>query len=1203
MNPTDSVQELNVLTVALHGTNLIEASAGTGKTWTITGLFVRLLLELGLNVDQILVVTYTNAATAELRDRIRKRLFETLDALKTGASKDPFCDRIIQGYAQPSARMKAIRRLDRALRGFDEAAIFTIHGFCQRVLTESPFESGIDFEFELMPDESELIREIVADFWRAQLTQATGLWAEYLIALNHDPNSLAATLGRHAGKARLNLIPTLGTQVSGASEDLLMDRFHAARSIWQKDHVEIKTLLSTNKALNRNKFRKSSLEKWYAEQDCYFEAKQPSIPWPEKLDRFTAKLIQASCKNALSPPQHVFFDTCESLLDALEQVNSDFYSRWANIKVQLLEYCNRELPRRKLEVQCLSYNDLLNRLDQALSTNNDINLAQSVRNRYPAALIDEFQDTDPVQYNIFRSVYLDQPNPVVFVGDPKQAIYRFRGADIYSYLQARQSATNVYSLKTNRRSVPWLIDAVNALFERSAAPFLSEQIAYPNAQAADDSKTELLVENDRTQPFRILLTPQAKGKGDSSIALKKVQINALACGGTANKIAQLLNSAEQGAAMLVNGDDSRPLNGGDIAILVGTHRQGQLMQRALAERDIASVRHGQESVFQCNEAQELYITLKAIAKPTHEPLVKAALITELSGISANQLAELEGEANRWEKTLDLFRNFNDQWQNQGFMPMFRCWFNTQRIAQNLSCYRDGERRLTNVLHLGELLQSAQIGNPGGERLLTWLAGNIYNPKTDDESTLLRLESDAMRVKIVTIHSSKGLEYPVVFCPFLWDAGARAPDRESVEFHDPDDNHQITLDLGSENFEHHAKIAANETFAEKLRLLYVGLTRAKNRCYVVWGGVPSRRGNIASSALAWLLHGPRNAVDDPLATMQDIIAKLDRQKIEQDLASLVATAPHAIAVQNVALDIIQYKSKQLPVNQLRCAYSTRRRLEPSWTMNSFSGMAHDHPSEQPDYDRVDLSNSEEPDSDSIFAFPRGAIPGTCLHSILEDWDFVSTDTVALQRLIEEKLFAHGIDEKWTDTVLNTVRSTLQAPLGKTQIKLAELAEKHRLTELEFCFPLDEFNLGRFQRILSDSDSGMSSEFINVSKRLGSTQFNGYMKGFIDLVFEAEGRFYIVDYKSNWLGNSLSNYSPTQLIRPLAQHHYYVQYLIYTVAMHRYLSSRMQNYNYENHFGGVFYMFLRGVSATSTSGIYHTVPSYPLVRSLDKLMSVG
>ena len=1203
MNNTDSVQELDVLSVALHGTNLIEASAGTGKTWTITGLFVRLLLEQDLKVDQILVVTYTNAATAELRDRIRKRLFETLDALKTGGSKDPFCDRINQCYTQPSERAKAIRRLDRALRGLDEAAIFTIHGFCQRVLTESPFESGIDFEFELMPDESELIREIVDDFWRGQIAQATGLWADYLIALNHDPDTLAITLGRHVGKPRLNLLPTAGTQHANDNEDLLMDLFQTARSIWQKDHAEIKILLLTDKALNRNKFRKSSLEKWCAEQDNYFDSKQPALPWPEKLDRFTSKFIQASCKNAQSPPQHVFFDACESLLDALERANSDFYSKWSQCKVQLLEYCNRELPRRKLELQCLSYNDLLNRLDQALSTNNGADLAQSIRKRYPAALIDEFQDTDPVQYNIFRSVYLNQPNPVVFVGDPKQAIYRFRGADIYSYLQARRSATNVYSLKTNRRSVPWLIDAVNALFGRSVAPFLSEQIAYPKAQAADDSKTELIVDSNLAQPFRVLLMPRATENDDSRSALKKVQISTLACGGTANEIVRLLNSAEQGAAMLVGGDDSRPLHGGDIAILVGTHRQGQLMQHALSERGVANVRHGQESVFQSNEAQELYVILKAVAKPSHEPFVKAALITELSGLSAHQLAELESETNRWEKTLDLFRNLNDQWRKQGFMPMFRCWFNTQRIAQNLSYYRDGERRLTNILHLGELLQGVQLGNPSCEGLLAWLADNIYKPKTDDESTLLRLESDATRVKIVTIHSSKGLEYPVVFCPFLWDAGVRSQDRDSVEFHDPNNNHQSTLDLGSDAFEYHAKLAANERFAEQLRLLYVGLTRAKNRCYVVWGAVPSRRGNLTNSAFAWLLHGPRNAVDDPLATMQDISAKLDRSKIEQDLASLVAAAPHAIAVQTVELEMNQYKSKQAHVDQLRCAPSTRGVLEPSWTMNSFSGMAHDYPSEKPDYDRVDLTEPEEPDSDSIFAFPRGAIPGTCLHSILENWDFVSTDTVALKQLIEEKLFAHGIDEEWANTVLNTVRSTLQAPLGKTQIRLAELPAKHRMTELEFCFPLDDFSLGHFRQILSDPDLEVMGEFISASKRLSSSQFDGYMKGFIDLVFEAEGRFFIIDYKSNWLGNSLANYSPTQLIHPMAQHHYYVQYLIYTVATHRYLRSRLQNYNYADHFGGVFYMFLRGVSANSASGIFHTLPSYKLVRSLDELMSVG
>jgi len=1197
---TDLAPELDVLTVPLSGINLIEASAGTGKTWTITGLYVRLLLERGLDIDQILVVTYTKAATAELRERIMQRLSDTRQAMKNGASDDPFCGRLIQQYPNSSDRAVVIRRLDHAIGSFDEAAVYTIHSFCQRVLNDSPFESGIEFEFELMPDESELIGKIIEDFWRLEISQASGIWADYLLQKNESPEKLAISLRGYTGKPYLKIIPSPKTTITTDIEQRALGQFENARLIWQHDRSLIESLLLDSPTLNRNKYRPNSIHKWCLELDNFFTLQTISLDWPRGLDKFTTTSLSEGCKKKLSPPEHGYFNACALLLDTLQTLKDLYTEKWVATRVRLLNYCNRELETRKLASQHLSYNDLLNRLNQALCAKFGAKLGKSIRNQYRAALIDEFQDTDPVQYNIFKTIYFGQSRPVVFVGDPKQAIYGFRGADVFSYLQARQTAANIYSLKTNRRSSPALIGAINKLFMASPNPFITPDISYPKALAVDQSSNKLRVEKDVLAPFRILRTPSDSHEPNHAVPRNKTDHIALACQITVDEITALLNQAQQGSATLTVDGHRRALHGGDIAILVGTHRQAQSMQHVLSVKQIPSVRHGQESVFQTLEAYELYSVLQSVAKPASEALIKATLITELVGFTANEISQLQDQTKNWEDHLDSFRHLNQLWQNHGFTAMFRRWFDTYQVATNLADYQDGERRLTNILHLAELLQVAQREHPGCDSLLKWLANNIRSPEGGDESTLLRLESDAERVKIVTIHSSKGLEYPVVFCPFLWDGSLGSNRTDSVEFHDPSDNYRSLIDLGSNRFEQHKNYAEKEKFAENLRLLYVGLTRAKHRCYVVWGTLPTRRNGLAASAFAWLLHGPRQAVNEPLDAMGKIARKLDCERIDQALKNLTDSAPQSISVIATDLPTTKFETKVSKTEKLRCAKFHRKSLIPAWRMSSYSGLTSGLDSETSDYDPIDQRADEPPDEMSIFSFPRGAVAGTCLHSILESWDFQSSAITLLQRLVQHKLYAHGIATDWTHSVSNSLLLLLNKPLGENEIKLKDLDLSERLVELEFCFPLKNFSFYKLKKILSEPSSQLPNVFIRASQDLSFEHFNGYMKGYIDLVFESNKRFYIVDYKSNWLGNGIADYAPNRLFMPMAQHHYYIQYLIYSIGLHRYLACRIPDYSYDQHFGGIFYLFLRGIGEDGPNGIFETKPSYALIRQMDDLM---
>jgi exodeoxyribonuclease V beta subunit len=1190
-------EPFDVFEASLDCPTLIEASAGTGKTWAIGGLYARLVVQSGLTVEKILVVTYTKAATAELSGRIRAKLAETLAAFKGQASDDPFCANYPEKFTDTAL---AVQRLTQALRCFDDAAIFTIHGFCQRVLAESAFESGMEFDAELLPDENELLREIIDDYWRREVQPASGRWVGFLLDEGQSPDGWLAEMAPHIGKQSFLALSPLPAPGDAAAAEAAFDAaFAAARSLWLAQRDEIGKLLLEHPGLNRNSYKKASLAVWFAEFDVWFaDAAAAGLQVPDKLVKLTPGAFKVNAGH--SAPQHAFFDACAALCAAANETRAVFDNRLKTLKAALLRYCEAELPKRKAARRQLSYHDLLNRLHDALHAPHGEHLAQALRKRYPAALIDEFQDTDPVQYGLFRRLYCGQALPVFFVGDPKQAIYGFRGADVYTYLQAYGDTQARTTQNTNQRSSRALVTAVNALFDGAvhARPFLVENIVYRSVEATQRPLGTLeidgidSIDGDAEAALRFRLLGTRDGK-----ALGKGEAGQLAARDCATEIARLLDLAAQGKARLCKGNACEPLNGGNIAVLVPSHRQGRLMQEELARRRVPSVRYGQENVFSAPEAAELETLLIAVSEPGRDTLVRAALATGLGGMSAAAIFALGEDARAAERVFDDFRRYHELWRDHGFMRFFRAWLEEQTVAQRLLCLPDGERRLTNLLHLAELLQVESHARQGMSALLGWLARAIRDPRGDDEGALLRLESDAARVRIVTIHAAKGLEYPLVFCPFLWDGKLLPKNRDAVTFHDPDANQRPTLDLGSPEIETHRAHAALEALAEKLRLLYVALTRAQHRCVVTWGHV----GEMENSALAWLLHGPGRETGDALAFMSGKFAAADATLVAAELHEYVARTAGCALIEAACDDERRHLAPSAPAPALT-VLPFQRALQAGWRMTSFSALSAGRHSEAPDYDATGNGAPEAAPAADIFAFPRGAQAGTCLHAIFEGWDFARRDTAALQGWVAEQLRAHFIDEKWTAVVAQTVQATLDAPLDDSGMRLRETGATQRLAEMGFVFPLAGLDVARLRDLLADAAPDVAPEYAAAARHLDFRRVEGYMMGFIDLVFEARGRYYLADYKSNWLGATAACYAPPLLVQAMAANHYYLQYLIYCVALHRHLRARLADYDYQRHFGGVYYLFLRGIGS-GTNGIYHNRPDVRLIEALDRLMEEG
>jgi exodeoxyribonuclease V beta subunit len=1192
---------LNLQTSSFRGRSLIEASAGTGKTWTLTALYARLLLEQQLNVSQILVVTYTTAATAELRERIRAKLAELLAVYEGTPSDDSFLTELHQRHPGPEAK----RRLLLAVHGFDEAAIFTIHGFCQRALQDATFEAGGDFDSELTQDDREVLDALLSDAWRHELAQADPAWACYLVKQKITPAWLRQRLRQHLGKPYLRIEPR--TIVSGQQLSAASAQWAPAAQLWHSGGAALIEELLAHGGLSQSTHKLAKFAQWAAELDSYFADPAALFEAPEALAKLGSAALLKATKKGQVAPSSLIGAAFDDLLAALELALPEGAERLIALQVRLLDQLNIELPARKAAQRLLAFDDLLNRLNEALHGPVGVDLAATLRSRYPLALIDEFQDTDPVQYQIFDRIY---PLPVAtdesrsspstgdlcFVGDPKQAIYGFRGADLNTYKQARAAAERSYDLPFNYRSTPELIGALNLLFDRPQ-PFAEDGLSYPQVSAGKKARAQLVLpslqEADEA-PLSLLWLgdePLSKGRAD--------QLAAVDC---AQRIATLLAASATGQAYFDQAGERTPLKGGDIAVLVASHREAASIASELASRGVPSVRRGRDSVWACEEAGELAAVLAAYCEPSREGVLRYALATRLLGHDGAYLARCLDEVAVWDAERDKADDYHQLWQQQGFMRAFRLWLDKESVAETLLASIDGERRLTNLLHLAELLQTESLQRPGLAALLSWFNAQRASEGAGEDA-VLRLESDAERVQIVTIHTSKGLEYPLVFCPFLWNGKLLGKFTDSARCHAEDG--QPLLDLGSAQLDARLQIARREQFAEKLRLTYVALTRARDRLWLHWGPVAVPKTvkssgllpdeGLHSSALAWLLHGRELPGEDALQELGGYLNERSGAALAAEVDQLVAASHGRIGRQALLLAEAQAGGEQRaqPPAQLQ---KFQRSLYSRWRVGSFSGLAAGMHTEAADRDGLQLPDASEPGS-GFYGFPRGARAGTCLHAILEDW---ARGKGELSNLVAAGLVAHGIDATlWGEIAQQQLQRVLDCDLDGNGLSLAALTPTRRLPELGFTFPVGELQVQRLRAILSDPAYGLAEPLREAASRLEFDNLKGYLKGFIDLTFEHGGRWYILDYKSNWLGPDASYYGGERLVQALAGEHYYLQYLIYLVALRRFLRQRFSDFS-DDQLGGAFYLFLRGMPE---AGVYFARPSDALLDALDQLFAEG
>ncbi|MHB8809286.1 MAG: exodeoxyribonuclease V subunit beta [Desulfobulbaceae bacterium] len=1173
------MHSFNPLTISLAGRQLIEASAGTGKTFSLALLFLRLILEQGLEAEQILVVTFTNAATEELRGRIRARLREALDILEGAAAKkegDLLAGLLVSLKDPDESR----RRLLDTLTRMDEAAIYTIHGFCQRMLQEQAFEAGTAFTVEFIESEQLLRREIVEDFWRQRFYPASAEEAEWATACWQDPDGLLQDLKGFLARPEVTYVPVITVRELHDLQEQAESRWLEVRAAWLQGREEVTAILHDDPCLSRNKsngYGGESLVRIIEGMEQL--AARENMAWllPKGVELLAASVMACNLKGKKIRPAHPFF----TLFDAWQQLQHQFTrAARAHTLAAVHRFLQFELTRRKQEQNVLYFDDQLSRLAGALAGGEGRLLARRIRSRFRVALVDEFQDTDPLQYRIFQSLFGREPDPGLFmIGDPKQSIYSFRGAAIFAYIRARREtpAGAAHTMDTNYRSTPAMVRAVNRLFGRRPHFVFAEIEFNPVKAGLGVEERQLLVEGAVVAPLQVQMLPLALAAANKPTIAKDRAAEAAAAW-TAREIARLLLLGRSGGAKI----GKQPLTGGDLAVLVRTHREAELVRRALSQLDIASVYYSQDSVFATDEARQLHQLLAALLDLSDGARIANALVTDLFGLDSFALHALRGDQLRWGEVTAELADYHQRWNKAGVMAMLHLVLHRRQAVTRLLAVSGGERKLTNFLHLAELLQVA-AGRYRMDELVRWFSQQLHAPDLEAASQQLRLESDGDLVKIVTIHKAKGLEYPLVFLPFLWSA--RQVQKEGIfAYHGPGPDGQDTrlyVDVGSGREENYHQ-AERERLAEDLRLLYVAVTRARCCCYFCWGPVSS----LEESAMAWLLHPDDSGGDG-------VVPCLTEEKIRADLAGLNNGQGLVAFVPWPATEAERVGREGQRQNLPGPARFTGR-IDTSWAVTSYSRLLAVSGEASSLTEAGD--SAAEPDKEmtmSVFSFPRGAEAGTFLHAVLEQLDFQYPAAPGAAASVTELLQRSGLAPHWAPLVLQWLAQVADTPLlAGSDLRLRLVPSSDRLAELGFHFALDNLEQAALNAMLREHSIP--------PVEMPQARVHGLMKGYIDLVFRHQGRFYLADYKSNYLGAAVSDYRQENLTRAMAGHRYDLQYLIYCVALHRYLGRRLPAYDYDRDFGGVFYLFLRGMRPElgPACGVWHARPPRALIEGLDR-----
>jgi len=1100
-------REFIVLEESLTDSKLIEASAGTGKTYSVAILVLRLILEKKIPIEKILMVTFTKAAVAELETRIRKfiRLGYKHVSDQIALKADDKIRIVIENAPGNIDDKKDL--LNKAVQSLDNLSVMTIHSFCQSTIGEFTFETNQSFDYEILTDDFEMLQLASEKYTR-----------EVLNCLDYHQ-----------------------------FEEIIKDLKLKSLSPLLKKYLQGMTFIDSDTFIELSEIDKNEREKRQILQnkiECDLKKIQEVNIGPRTdlgknrgaSDIFLPQFIKYCCvqkkKEFIKLFDFIYYNAGKDYSEALDLKNIT-YLNFFNKSKELID-------NLKYSKGFITYDDQIKTIYKALDNES---FKDKLAHKYEAVFIDEFQDTDSYQYEIFSQVF--SGNSVLFyIGDPKQSIYGWRGADLDTYKAAKRAVGEdaILTMNTNFRSTKRMIDALNRLLNPGGGfnMFKDDQINYINVTQGALDLGELTDGDKAVPPITVWNFDQDDFKTNYAAV--------------AQEIYRLLSGDVR-----LNGQRIMPK---DIGVLVREGKEGDKIKNSLAQLDIPSVKRDDTKILESDEARMIRYLVKAVVSP-NRGAINRALNLSYFGFDTEALKTLNDE-----KHIELFTELRKTLGEIGIYNMISSFLTTYGIRDR--CMQDvlGQRVLTNINQIAEILHKIEKQfKYTPDELLIWMDRN----SDDGEDYEQRIESDEDAVQISTIHKAKGLEYKIVFAPFL----SMIPKRKLLEKGNVND-----FKRGSEYFFtlNHAGLSPADQIIfdeqkeqENRRLIYVALTRAVYKCYISLVPRNYRNNPVGSSLSEILDHYPNNFDLIEIRQMpRDAFEKIDLlYKSQVDKPLFAPREKPAIEIKN------------------------------TFGIHSYSALSKAHYSAP--FEKAGLGSAQNYDQFIFQDLGRGANVGTALHSIFERLRFSKPKTWMETILDASKYYPNIIklkDEKKRtesnlDHVYQMVNHVMRAQInlpGSEQFALCELDDQRKLPELGFYFSVDKVNRQVINQYVGE-DATMG----------GETDIEGLMTGFMDLVFEHKERYYILDWKSNHLGNDVKNYGNDGMEEAMTGSNYHLQYMIYTVALKRWLEKKIAGFDFDKHFGGVIYVFLRGVREGGQTGIYRKRPEKDQIEALDSALS--
>ena len=1090
---------------SLDGTKLIEASAGTGKTFTLSGLYIRSIVEKKLLPENILVLTFTKAATAELKTRLRSQLIECKNHLLNIELVE--CEdnqALFELYEKYRSNQSALKYIELSLICFDQAAIYTINGFCQKVIDDYNSDCGSPVFDELI-NSKESVKKFVYNFWRIQQNNTPSEFLAMLPSLDDTISTIIDLLN----KSHYRHIKPL---IDWSDNGKLYLQYQTIKEMWNESQELVLDYMFSGDF--GRKFPTKAKEKYRKAMDDFLD--YFIVPDTNFVERFKLEFLEEERKAQSDIDHPKYLNEFEKFYNRL------FYAYGSgkpgnNLAISYIYECFNYVQERLSDLLNeegkYNYSDQIKVVYESINTNQ--RLVEKIASQWQCVMIDEFQDTDSMQLEIFEKCFNDGKHDLIYVGDPKQAIYDFRGADVFVYNQAKNQTQQQFNLVTNWRSSDKMLAASNAMFDYENS-FKFPWLIFTPSHAKPDQKRQLI---DKYAPVAII---------DCDAVSRKEKF--------AQEIKRFLHEAN------ISGDEQEEIKPENCAILISNNKQGLELYEYLLSVDISVSLDSDSSVFSTESAKQLYYFIRAINYPSKNHIF-TAMHGLFFGVSLNELQQLDIDQYK-----ELFVDYRLASHKSNLKDVIDTVFYEKQVYHRLLQRIDGERHYTDLQHLTELLQVQIDEGQNSNQLEQWLAYQIHQTDTmqEDDQRKRRIESDGKKITIMTIHKSKGLEFDHVFIPFADSVKVKSSKkninlRSCLATHD-DNNRGVIYWKHSKN----ARIKYElEKRAEINRLLYVAITRAKHRVYI---GLDKQSRAYSNLSIA------------------ELIKQIENNK---DMCSTV-NSEHVYVNRTT-------KGKM----ELIAPQKFERFLGKPQTIYSFSALSK---KQSITYEVIDEEQTEL-DFGNYFQFPKGAKSGTMQHEILENLEFTA-DFSEIKTEVEAQLQRNQYDLQWSDCLTQQMQRIMNTYLWEGGPQLSQLQTS--IDEMEFMLPVGSIDNHTISQWLS-THRGQPVHF-------NQDDMRGYLTGFIDLIFEYEGKYYVVDYKSNYLGQKISNYTSNNLKQAIEHHYYDLQYLLYSVALVKYLQITLDGFDYQAHFGGVAYLFTRGINGNTGQGIYCNQPSQQLIEHM-------